>query len=68
MEVSLERAQKDRSPEGPRAELVERGVEVGQVVHRADGAWVEGRGGRWNAFVFSAIRTATDGSCRSVLP
>jgi hypothetical protein len=27
-------------------------VEVGQVVHRADGAWVEGRGGRWNSFVF----------------
>jgi len=52
VEVSLERAQKDRSPEGSRAELVERGVEVGQVVHRADGAWVEGRGGRWNSFVF----------------
>ena len=54
--------------EAARAELLERGVEVGQVVHRADGAWVEGRGGRWNSFVFSAIRTATDGSCRSVLP
>ncbi len=38
--------------EAARAELVERGVEVGQVVHRADGAWVEGRGGRWNSFVF----------------
>jgi hypothetical protein len=38
--------------EAARAELAERGVEVGQVVHRADGAWVEGRGGRWNSFVF----------------
>jgi catechol 2,3-dioxygenase-like lactoylglutathione lyase family enzyme len=38
--------------EAAQAELLERGVEVGQVVHRADGAWVEGRGGRWNSFVF----------------
>ena len=38
--------------EAARAELLERGVEVGQVVHRAGGAWVEGRGGRWNSFVF----------------
>ena len=38
--------------EAARAKLAERGVEVGQVVHRADGAWVEGRGGRWNSFVF----------------
>src|SRR5215212_6812673 len=38
--------------EAARAELFERGVKVGQVVHRADGAWVEGRGGRWNSFVF----------------
>jgi catechol 2,3-dioxygenase-like lactoylglutathione lyase family enzyme len=38
--------------EAARAELLERSVEVGQVVHRAGGAWVEGRGGRWNSFVF----------------
>jgi predicted enzyme related to lactoylglutathione lyase len=38
--------------EAARAELAERGVEVGQVVHRAEGAWVEGRGGHWNSFVF----------------
>jgi predicted enzyme related to lactoylglutathione lyase len=35
-----------------RAELVERGVEAGPVQHMANGAWVEGRGGRWNSFVF----------------
>jgi catechol 2,3-dioxygenase-like lactoylglutathione lyase family enzyme len=38
--------------EAARAELVERGVEAGPAQHRADGAWVEGRGGRWNSFVF----------------
>ncbi len=38
--------------EAAQAELVERGVEAGPVQHRADGAWVEGRGGRWNSFVF----------------
>ncbi|MGH9224098.1 MAG: glyoxalase superfamily protein [Acidimicrobiales bacterium] len=33
------------------AELVERGVEVTPVRHMEDGEWVEGKGGRWNAFV-----------------
>jgi len=38
--------------EAARAELVERGVEAGPVQYMADGAWVEGRGDRWNSFVF----------------
>ena len=38
--------------EAARAELIERGVEAGPVQHMADGVWVEGRGGRWNSFVF----------------
>ena len=39
--------------EAARAELDERGVEVSPVQHMDDsGVWVEGRGGRWNAFVF----------------
>ncbi len=38
--------------EAARAELVERGVEASPVQHMEGGEWVEGRGGRWNAFVF----------------
>jgi catechol 2,3-dioxygenase-like lactoylglutathione lyase family enzyme len=38
--------------EAARAELVERGVDVGPVQHMEGGEWVEGRGGRWNSFVF----------------
>jgi catechol 2,3-dioxygenase-like lactoylglutathione lyase family enzyme len=38
--------------EAARAELVERGVQASPVQHMADGAWVEGRGGDWNSFVF----------------
>ena len=38
--------------ETARAELVGRGVEAGPVQHVEDGAWVEGRGGDWNSFVF----------------
>jgi catechol 2,3-dioxygenase-like lactoylglutathione lyase family enzyme len=38
--------------EAARVELVERGVEAGPVQHVEDGEWVEGRGGRWNSFVF----------------
>jgi predicted enzyme related to lactoylglutathione lyase len=34
-----------------RAELVERGVDCTPVRHYKDGGWVEGKGGRWNAFV-----------------
>lgn len=35
-----------------RAMLVERGVEVSPVRHFADGAWSDGHGGPWNAFLF----------------
>jgi len=38
--------------EAARAELDERGVEVSPVRHMEDGAWVDGRGGDWNSFVF----------------
>ncbi len=38
--------------EAARVELVERGVEASPVQHVEDGEWVEGRGGRWNSFVF----------------
>lgn len=38
--------------ETARAELVERGVEVSNVRHIADGVWVDGRGGPWNSFIF----------------
>ena len=38
--------------EAARVELVERGVEASPVQHMEDGEWVEGRGGRWNSFVF----------------
>ena len=38
--------------EAARVELVERGVEAGPVQHVEEGEWVEGRGGRWNSFVF----------------
>ena len=35
-----------------RDQLVARGVEVSAVQHNDNGAWVEGRGGDWNSFVF----------------
>lgn len=35
-----------------RAELAERGVDVSAVMRHEDGAFREGRGGDWNAFVF----------------
>ena len=38
--------------EAARSELVERGVEASPVQHMEGGAWVEGRGGEWNSFVF----------------
>jgi catechol 2,3-dioxygenase-like lactoylglutathione lyase family enzyme len=38
--------------EAARAELAERGVDVSNVRHMEDGAWVEGPGGPWNSFFF----------------
>ncbi len=38
--------------EAARAELGMRGVEVSPVRHMENGAWVDGHGGDWNAFVF----------------
>jgi predicted enzyme related to lactoylglutathione lyase len=38
--------------EAARTELLERGVGVGPVMRVEGAAWVEGRGGRWNSFVF----------------
>ena len=38
--------------EAASSELVERGVEASPVQHMEGGAWVEGRGGEWNSFVF----------------
>lgn len=38
--------------EAARAELVERGVEVSEIRRFEGGAWVDGRGGDWNSFVF----------------
>jgi len=35
-----------------RAELLTRGVEASPVRHMENGAWVDGPGGPWNAFVF----------------
>ena len=35
-----------------RTELVERGIEVSEIKHFEDGAWVDGPGGDWNSFVF----------------
>jgi catechol 2,3-dioxygenase-like lactoylglutathione lyase family enzyme len=37
-----------------RASLVEHGVDASPVQHFEDGRWVDGRGGRWNSFVFFA--------------
>jgi catechol 2,3-dioxygenase-like lactoylglutathione lyase family enzyme len=38
--------------EAARSELVERSVEASPIQHMEGGAWVEGRGGEWNSFVF----------------
>ncbi len=34
------------------AQLVARGVAASPVRHMEDGAWVDGRGGDWNSFIF----------------
>jgi hypothetical protein len=33
-----------------RAELVEKGIDVGPVRHFENGTWSEGKGGPWNSF------------------
>lgn len=38
--------------EAAHSQLVARGVEVGSVQHMENGAWVDGKGGDWNSFVF----------------
>lgn len=38
--------------EAARSELAERGVDVSEIRHFEDGAWIAGHGGRWNSFVF----------------
>lgn len=38
--------------EAARAELVERGVEVSEIMYFEGDAWVVGRGEGWNSFVF----------------
>ncbi|MEV6174009.1 VOC family protein [Streptomyces sp. NPDC051954] len=38
--------------EAARAELVDRGVEVSPVQHVGPSGWEEGRGDRWNSFLF----------------
>ena len=38
--------------EAAHAELVERGVDATPVRHFENGAWVDGKGGPWNSFVF----------------
>lgn len=35
-----------------RSQLLERGVEVSQIQHMENGAWLDGKGGDWNSFVF----------------
>lgn len=40
--------------EAARRRLADRGVEVSEVKHFENGAWADGRGGRWNSFVFFA--------------
>ena len=36
--------------EAARAELVDRGVDVGPIRHFEDGQWLDGKGGPWNSF------------------
>ena len=38
--------------EAARAELVGRGVDCSPVRHYEEGVWLDGKGGRWNSFVF----------------
>jgi catechol 2,3-dioxygenase-like lactoylglutathione lyase family enzyme len=38
--------------EAARADLLQRGVNVSGIKHWDGGAWLDGRGGRWNSFFF----------------
>ena len=38
--------------EAARSELVGRGVDVTNIRHVEDGAWLDGKGGPWNSFFF----------------
>jgi catechol 2,3-dioxygenase-like lactoylglutathione lyase family enzyme len=38
--------------EAARAELVERGLDIGSVRHYENGEWIDGKGGDWNSFAF----------------
>jgi len=38
--------------EAARAELVERGLDIGSVRHFENGEWIDGKGGDWNSFAF----------------
>jgi catechol 2,3-dioxygenase-like lactoylglutathione lyase family enzyme len=38
--------------EAARSQLVERGVDVTPIRHVENGAWLDGKGGPWNSFVF----------------
>jgi catechol 2,3-dioxygenase-like lactoylglutathione lyase family enzyme len=38
--------------EAARAQLVERGVEVSPIRHFEPGGWADGKGERWNSFLF----------------
>ena len=38
--------------EAARTQLVDRGVEVSNVVHFENGVQLEGRGGEWNSFIY----------------
>jgi catechol 2,3-dioxygenase-like lactoylglutathione lyase family enzyme len=38
--------------EAGRAQLAERGVDVSPIRHMDNGTWVDGKGDRWNSFIF----------------
>jgi catechol 2,3-dioxygenase-like lactoylglutathione lyase family enzyme len=38
--------------EAARAEVVQRGLDAGNVQHIEDGVWSDGKGGPWNSFFF----------------
>jgi catechol 2,3-dioxygenase-like lactoylglutathione lyase family enzyme len=38
--------------EAARAELLQRGLDIGSVRHFENGEWIDGKGGDWNSFAF----------------